>query len=228
MKRSILFFAALLVVLIMNGQTAEEIVKKYSVANKLDKIGQFTTIKTTGKMTMQGMDIPIVTWMKKPDKMRMEMSIMGQQMITTIDGTKGYMLNPMAGSEPTELPMDQIEQNSQNNVFNNYMENYLKKGKLTYVGAENVGDKPAFKLKLEINATTTAMMFIDKVSYLLVKTSVSTAQGSADMIYSDFKDNNGVFLPMKTTTSAMGQEMVMSVEKVEVNIPMEDTLFKLK
>jgi outer membrane lipoprotein-sorting protein len=33
---------------------------------------------------------------------------------------------------------------------------------------------------------------------------------------------------MKTTTSAAGMEIVMTFDKVEVNVPMEDSLFKIK
>ena len=33
---------------------------------------------------------------------------------------------------------------------------------------------------------------------------------------------------MKTTTSAQGMDIVMVFDKVEVNVPMEDSIFKLK
>jgi hypothetical protein len=49
-----------------------------------------------------------------------------------------------------------------------------------------------------------------------------------DMFFSDFKDTDGVFLPMKTTISSQGMEFVTTYTKVEVNIPMEDSIFKLK
>jgi len=44
----------------------------------------------------------------------------------------------------------------------------------------------------------------------------------------DYTDNNGVFLPMKTTTSANGMEFIVSFDKVEVNLPMDDSIFQLK
>ena len=45
---------------------------------------------------------------------------------------------------------------------------------------------------------------------------------------SNYTETNGVFLPMKTTISMGGMEMVTTFEKVEVNIPMDDIIFKLK
>jgi outer membrane lipoprotein-sorting protein len=233
MKKSILIVAAIFAVVAVHAQTAEEIVKKYTVANKLDKISGISTVKITGKMSMMGMDMPMTMWMKNPDKIRTVMSINGQDMITAIDGTKGWTINPMGGSaEPTELPMGQIEQSKNNLVFYNYMEDYLKKGKLVLDGSENVGDKPAFKLKITMDGGTTMWVFIDKSSYLMVKGTVNASSNgtdvTADIIFSDFKDNNGVFLPMKQTTTANGMEFTMVYDKVEVNVPMDDSLFKLK
>ena len=75
-------------------------------------------------------------------------------------------------------------------------------------------------------------MFIDKESYLLQKSSINVNQNgmsvTVDSFPSDYKDNNGVFLPMKTTTSASGMEFVITFDKVEVNIPMDDSIFKIK
>jgi outer membrane lipoprotein-sorting protein len=233
MKKTILLLAAIFAVVAIHAQTAQEIVKKYTVANKLDKMSAISTVKISGKMSMMGMEMPMEMWMKNPDKIRTVVNIQGQEMVTAIDGAKGYTINPMSGSnEPTEIPLSQIEQSKNNIVFYNYMEDYLKKGKLTLEGSENVGDKPAFKMKIEMDGGTTMWVFIDKGSYLMVKGTVNANSNgtavTADIIFSDFKDNNGVFLPMKQATSANGMEFTMIYDKVEVNIPMEDSLFKLK
>jgi outer membrane lipoprotein-sorting protein len=233
MKKSILLLVAFLAFAAIQAQTAEEIVKKYTVANKLDKLSNVSTVKITGKMSMMGMDVPVEIWMKSPDKLKTVINLNGQMMVTAIDGTKGYTINPMAGStEPTEIPMSQVQQSKNSLVFNNYLEDYLKKGKLKLEGSENVGDKPAFKLKIDMDGGTSMTTFIDKSSYLMVKSTVNTSQNgmevNADVIYSDFKDNDGVFLPMKQTTSTSGMDIAIVYNKVEVNIPMEDSIFKLK
>jgi hypothetical protein len=232
MKKSILLLAAIFAVAVIHAQTAEEIIKKYTVANKLDKLSAISTVKITGKMSMMGTELPMELWMKSPDKLKQVMSFNGQEIVSAIDGTKGYMINPMSGSTtPTEMPLGQIEQSKNSLVFYNYMEAYLKNGKLTLEGSENVGDKPAYKLKIVMDGGTTMWAFIDKSSYLMVKASVNTSSNgvdvTADILYSDFKDNNGVFLPMKMNTSANGMEIIMIYDKVEVNIPMEDSIFKL-
>jgi outer membrane lipoprotein-sorting protein len=232
MKKLILSLAAVFIAVSINAQTIEEIVKKYGIANKLDQVSSISTVRITGKMSMMGTYMPMEMLMKKPDKLKTTITFNGQEIVTAIDGNKGYTINPMSGSTtPTEIPLSQVEQSKNSLIYYNFLEENLKKGKLTLEGSENVGDKPAFKLKILIEAGTTMWVFIDKSSYLMVKGTVnSNANGmdvTADIIYSDFKDNSGVFLPMKQTTTANGMEFIMIYDKVEVNIPVEDSVFKL-
>ena len=90
----------------------------------------------------------------------------------------------------------------------------------------------AFKIKAALDGGNTTYMFIDKASYLLVKTSTTVNQGgqtiTVDSYPSDYKETNGLLLPMKTTSSAQGMEFAVIFDKVEVNIPIEDSVFKIK
>ncbi len=233
MRKLVLVLAGLIAITAIKSQSLEEIVKKYSVANKQDKVAAMSTVKITGKMSMMGMEMPLEMWMKNPDKIKTVTNINGQEMISVFDGVKGFQINPMTGSsEPTEMTADQIKQTQNSNVFQNYMATYFKNGQLSLEGEENVSDKPAFKIKASLDGGNTVNMFIDKESYLLVKTSATINQGGtsiiADSYMTDYADNNGVFIPMKTTTSASGMEFVISFDKVEINIPMDDTIFKIK
>ena len=49
-----------------------------------------------------------------------------------------------------------------------------------------------------------------------------------DSYPSDYTETNGIMIPMKTTTSAQGMDIVITFTKVEVDIPMEDSIFKMK
>jgi outer membrane lipoprotein-sorting protein len=233
MKKLFLFTNCLLAAVMINAQSLNEIVKKYTEANKLDKMSSFKTIKITAKMSMMGMDMPMEMWMKNPNKIKTVTSINGQDMIQAYDGVKGYTVNPMGGStDPAEMSPDQVTSIAQNNLFQNYMADYLKDGKLTLDGEESVNGKPAFKIKAAILPSANAIIFIDKSSYQLVKTTADVNQGGQSMTVdaypSDYTETNGVILPMKTTTSMSGMDMVMTITKVEVDVPMDDSIFKLK
>ena len=111
-------------------------------------------------------------------------------------------------------------------MFQNYMANYLKNGQLALAGEEKVNDKPAYKIKATIEGGTVIDMFIDKDSYYLVKTSSTTSQNgmtiTMDSYPTDYTETNGIMIPMKTSTSAQGMDILINFTKVEVDLPMED------
>jgi hypothetical protein len=233
MKRLFLISAILFGVIAANAQSLEEIIKMYTIANKLDKISGLKTIKISAKMSIMGMEIPTEMWMKNPNKIKSVSDFNGQKMIQTFDGVKAFSINPMLGSsDPVEMSAYETEQIRRSNAFNNYLEDYLKNGKLSLEGEEAINGKSAFKIKATIDAGTVLNLFIDKTSYLLVKTSGTVKnQGqeiSLESIPSDYKEISGVLMPMKTTVTTSGIELVTTITNIEVNVPMEDTVFTLK
>jgi hypothetical protein len=233
MKKLFLMFTCLLAVSVLNAQSLEEIVKKFTAANKFDKVGALKTIKLTGNMSLMGMEIPVEVWMKNPNKIKSVTKVNGQESIQVFDGVKGYAINPMAGStEPVEMDAQTLKSIQRNNMFSNYMEDYLKSGQLKLTGEESVNGSPAHKIKATLEGGIAVDLFIDKTSYLLTKTSVTMdAQGQSmtmDTYPSDYREVNGLFIAMKNTMSMMGQEFVQTYSKVEVNIPMDDSIFQLK
>lgn len=228
MKKLIFVMAGLILMSCLSAQSLDEIVKKYTVANKLDNVTNVKTIKITANMSAMGMEMPMTLWMKNPDKVKTVMSINGQDIIQAYDGTKGYSVNPMTGSsDPVELTPDQIKQSQRTSMFKNYVAEALKKGQLTLEGEENVNDKPAFKIKFDADGIV-SYLNIDKSSYYIVKTSVTNNGMSVDSYPSDYTETNGVIIPMKTSMSQQGMDMVMTFTKVEIDTPMEDSLFVAK
>ncbi len=233
MKKLFLAVSFLLAVVSLNAQSLEDIISKYTVANKLDKISNFKTIRISAKTAVMGMDMPMEIWMKNPNKFKSVTSFNGQDIIQVFDGEKGYMVNPMAGSsEPVEMTADQLKDIAKSNIFNNYVAQYLKDGKLTLEGEDNVNGKPVFKIKANLDGGNSATMFIDKSTYLILKTVADVNQGgmavSMESFPTDYTETNGILLPMKTSISASGMEIVTTFTKVEVDVPIEDSVFKIK
>jgi outer membrane lipoprotein-sorting protein len=233
MKKLLLVLAGLLIVVAINAQSIEEIVKKYSSVMKSDKLAAVSSLKITGKMSAMGMEMPMVMIMKNPNKIKVTYSFNGQDMVSVFDGEKGYMVNPMMGSSnPVELTGDQLKQVQDNNPFKNVVLNYFKNGQLTLEGQENVNDKPAFKLKANAGKSP-VYLFVDKDSYMLVKTSATMDQMGTSMnidsYMTDYVDIDGVIMPKKTTAMANGMEAgIITFDKIEVNIPVDDSVFRIK
>jgi outer membrane lipoprotein-sorting protein len=234
MKKLIFILTALISVSVINAQTLDEIVKKYTAAMKTDQLANVQTIKISGKMSAMGMEMPMTMYMKNPNKVKVIYNFNGQEMVSVFDGEKGYMINPMTGSsDPVELTGAQLKQVQDNNAFENEVLNYFKKGQLTLEGDDNVNGNPAFKLKANVEGANPIYMSIDKNSYMLVKTSTKVNQMGQEMdvdsFMSDYTDIQGVVMPKKTTASSGGMEMaVITFDNIEVNLPMEDSIFKVK
>ena len=221
--------AGLIMMSVISAQSLDEIVKKYTAANKLDKVANLKTIKITANMSIMGMEMPMVMWMKNPNKIKSVTTFNGQDMIQVFDGEKGYVVSPMTGStEPVEMTPDQVKQTLRSSMFQNYMATYLKNGQLKLNGEENVKDKPAYKIEATVEGGTVIDMFIDKSSYFLVKTATTASGVTMESYPTDYTETNGVMIPMKTSTSAQGMDILINFTKVEVDIPMEDDIFKIK
>lgn len=233
MKKLLFVLTGLVFTVALSSQSLDEIVKKFSDAMKSDQLAKVSSIKITGKMSAMGMEMPMTMYMKNPNKIKVVYSFNGQDMVSVFDGEKGYTMNPMTGSsEPVELTGDQLDQVQKSSAFKNELLTYFKDGKLTLEGEENVNDKPAFKLKATVGTSPT-YMFVDKETYLLVKTSATVEQMgqsmNVDSYMTEYSDIEGVVMPKKTTAMANGMEAaVITFDKIEVNIPMEDSVFKLK
>ena len=182
---------------------------------KSDKLSSVKTIKITGKMSAMGMEMPMVMFMKNPDKIKVAYTFNGQDMISVFDGQKGYMMNPMTGSSaPVELTGDQLKQVQNNNVFRNELLNYFKNGQITLEGSEDVNGKPAHKLKINVAGGKPVFMFLDKGTSLLVKTKTTVDQMGTQMdvesFMTEYTDIQGVVMPKKTTAMANGIGMVLT------------------
>lgn len=233
MKKLFLILICLISSLMINGQSLQEIVKNYTTANKLDQAAKKKSIKITAKMSMMGMEIPMEIWLKNPNKIKQVMDMGGQKMINVYDGEKGYTVNPMTGStQPVEMAPEEVKQLLRGNYFENMLDKFLKNGQLEVAGEEAVNGKTAIKVKATIEPGTVMYLYIDKASWLLVKQTMDITQGgmpaTVQTYPSDYKEINGLIMPMKTTTSVSGMEMVMNITNVEIDIPMEDSIFKLK
>lgn len=234
MKKLICLLTGVILFASAGAQTLEEIVKKHATAVKADQLSKIKTVKINGKMTMMGMEMPLEMFMKNPNKIKVIYNVAGQQMISLFDGEKGYISNPMTGSaEPVELTGEQLNQLTRNNVFTNEVINNYNKKKLTYEREEMVNGKPSYKLRIELDGGSPAYLFIDKESGLLTKITATVEQMGTSMdvetFLSDYTEKNGLVIPTKTIAKTNGMEAaVITFDNIEVNTPIDDSVFKIK
>ena len=214
------------------AQTVDEIVDKHVAAmGGLDKLSAVKTLATEQSVSVQGQEIPLKTVIVVGKSMRSDMSIMGNSMISVVDGTTGWMVRPamMGGTgEPEDMPAAQLKQSSsQLNPFGSLV-NYKDNGAtVELVGKEKMGKNDVYHLKVTNKDGQMVDQFLDANTYLVSKVK-TTAQGQdVEIEFSDYKDVEGIKMAntMEMDNPQAGH-MVFSTNKVVVNGPVDETVFK--
>lgn len=233
MKKSLILLTALLVASVCNAQTLDEIINKYYAANGTEILEKASTLYIEGNVSQMGTDMPIIVNVKKPDKVKVVISFSGMDIITAFDGEKGFMINPLSGStDPVEIPADQLASVQDYNMFRDNMLVNYKAGRVKLEGVEDVNGKPAYKLTVTDDAGTVTGAFIDKESFLTVKTTATVNQMGQEMevesYITEYMDINGAKFAKVVKQMVNGMELGgMTFTKVEIDKPLDDSVFKI-
>ena len=224
--------AALLVPSATYAQTADEIVAKNIAAKGGEaKLKSVQTLRQRGTITIQGQTAQLMSVAKRPNLSRQEINIMGTTITMAFDGSKAWMLNPMVGPEPVEMPAEQAEMIKDQADIDGPLMDYKAKGSMVeLVGLEDAGGKKAFRLRVTRKGLPPTEIFIDSTTYLDIK-AVSTVPGSGTMelVFGDYRSVDGMMVPFSVKSTAAGMTVSeLKLDQVEFNITLPPDSFKIK
>ena len=217
-----------------NAQTVDDVIQKYSKAmGGLAAFNAIKTMKTTGTITTQGVDLALTSQIINGKAVRSDVQAMGQSVINSYKDGKGWKINPFAGvTTITDMtPEELIDFKSQSMIANQLMDYKARGHKVELQGQEDVEGVKTYKIKLtnkDDNKVTT--YFISVTDNTIVK-SVSTRQLQGQDIeietfYSDIKDFNGLKFPMVRTQKMQGQVFQeIKIATIEFNVPIDEKIF---
>ena len=217
-----------------NAQTADDVIQKYSKAmGELAAFNAIKTMKTTGTITTQGVDLALTSQIINGKAVRSDVQAMGQSVINSYKDGKGWKINPFAGvTTITDMtPEELIDFKSQSMIANQLMDYKARGHKVELQGQEDVEGVKTYKIKLtnkDDNKVTT--YFISVTNNTIVK-SVSTRQLQGQDIeietfYSDIKDFNGLKFPVVRTQKMQGQVFQeIKIATIEFNVPIDVKIF---
>jgi len=217
-----------------NAQTADDIIQKYSKAmGGLAAFNAIKTMKTTGTITTQGVDLALTSQIINGKAVRSDVQAMGQSVINSYKDGKGWKINPFAGvTTVTDMtPEELIDFKSQSMIASQLMDYKARGHKVELQGQEDVEGVKTYKIQLtnkDDNKVTT--YFISVTDNIIVK-SVSSRQIQGQDIeietyYSDIKDFNGLKFPMVRTQKMQGQVFQeIKIATIEFNVPVDEKIF---
>jgi outer membrane lipoprotein-sorting protein len=205
------------------GRKALEAVADVTISGSLDLI-------------QMGMSGNITLYQKYPDKIRIDMEVMGIMITEVYDGEKAWWTNPQSGGAVEELP-DLMAENMKRQAFGaravldpeKYGISFAAKGK------EKINDKEYLVLEQSFKDGYKTTIYVDPASYLIYKTRAksldatgSGAEVDTESVSEDYKNEGGLIMAHKISTFQNGAAaMTMAFVKISANSKLEDALFKI-
>lgn len=212
--------------------TADELVAKNIAARGgEEKLKSLNTMKVTGTVAFQGMEMPMTLLTKRPNKMRQELSMQGQSIVQAFDGETVWASNPMMGPGARAMEGPQADALKNQALFDGPLVGYKERGDaVEVVGPAEVEGAKAWKLKIARKDGRSMHILLDATTFLERQWSVTMEQNGLtmeiDTIIGDYQPADGVQVARSMRTLMGGNPMgTLKIASVEFNVPVEDSIF---
>lgn len=216
-----------------NSRKAERIIEKHIKAMGGKKLRSIETVTVSGQVTMMGFDAPFTLRMKRPNHSRMDMIMMGRDVVQAFDGEKAWWINPFLGAtSPTEMPADFAMQLLRWSELESPLVDYRRKHhRVRYLGEENTAQGSAHLIEVRLREGGTVDIFIDAATYLETRRSFDQSYRGktrrVDTYFSDYEEVDGIMTPRTIRgIDLRGEPYVMSVDTWEFGAEIDDASFR--
>jgi outer membrane lipoprotein-sorting protein len=231
--RKLVAVASLLLASTAGAETADEVIAKAVAARGgLEKMKAIQSLDMTIKANQQGLEFPGRMRFKRPDRLRLEMTIQGKTMVQAYDGKTAWMIMPFLGSpDPQTMSADDAKDVVEQADMDGPMVDYKAKGhSVELLGKDDVEGSPAYKLKMTLKNGDISYIYIDTETGLEVKeTSKRKQQGSeveVDSFPTNYKPVNGVMIPFAIENKVQGKSMgQFTIDDAKANVAIDDAVF---
>ena len=218
------------------AQTADEIIVKHQAAmGSPEKWSSIKSMVMKNKFNVQGMDIVSKTSVVVGKSFRTEVEVMGNKIITVVDGEGGWMNRPamMGGTgEPEDLPREQVKATiSQKNIGSSLLIAKNEGSKIDLVSKEKLDGAEVYLLKITKKNGEESQVFVSSSTGFIVKAinkmNVQGQQVEAEVLYSNYKSIDGLFFPftVETPSPMGGGNMVVETASIDLNPVLDASIF---
>jgi hypothetical protein len=227
---------ALLAPVTLRAQTVDEVIAKNIQAHGgMEKIKAINTLRNTAKLSFGPYRATAMQENKRPDKVREEFQIQGLAQVQAYDGKQAWQISPFQGRKDPEL---MSAEDAKSLVTDSDIEgplvDYKAKGhKAELMGHDSVEGTDCYKVRLAMKNGDVRYYYLDTDSFLELKLEVQTTiRGTlqeSEQYFGDYEKVDGIYYPFAVEQAQKGnaQRQKLSVDKIEINAPIEDARFTL-
>jgi hypothetical protein len=235
--RSIL--ASLVFFIALNGfaQTADELVaKNLQAKGGVDKIKAIKSVRMTGNFDAGGFKATVGEVSKRPDMVKETFSLQGMTQVQAYDGSTGWQISPFGGrKDPEMLGEDDTRGLAEDADFVGPLVDAQAKGnKIEYMGHDQVDGDDAYKLKVTLKNGDIFYYYLDPDTYIEIQIEkqqfIRGSVRESVTVLGSYKPVNGVMYPFFIESGPKNnpdQRGKITVTRMEANIPVEDSEFKM-
>ncbi|HQR66246.1 MAG TPA: hypothetical protein PLB02_02520 [Thermoanaerobaculia bacterium] len=215
--------------------TVDEIVGRYVAARGgILKLRALRTLRQEGRVSAgAGRNGLVTREIKRPGKIRFELTVQGVTSVFASDGQRGWKVTPLEGETgPRPLPEEALVDAREQADIDGPLVDWKSKGsRIELAGREAVDGRDAYKLKLTLKSGGVITAYVDVDSASLVRTEATRHVRGKDVrietTFGDYRKTEGILFPHLVEVRAAGRPQVLRivVDKVEVNPPLSDARF---
>jgi hypothetical protein len=218
----------------MRAQTVDEVIaKNIQARGGLEKLKTVRTLRTTVKFRDGSFRAEFRQENKRPGKVREEFIVQGMARIQAYDGKTGWQISPFNGrKDPDLMSQDDMKGLIVDGDIDGPLVDYKEKGhKAELVGRDSMEGTDCFKIKLSMKNGDVRYYYLDTDSFLELKEEIQTTIRGAllesELYFGDYEQVNGIYYPfaVEQAQKRSSSRAQFSVEKIEQNLDLEDTLF---
>jgi hypothetical protein len=226
-----------------SAQTVDELVAKHVAARGgADKLKAINTMKITRTVATPFTSVQIVMFKKRPNLLRIEQTPKGQTQTSIRGLNEGGAWDIIQGKVVMRPEALATEARETDGDLDGLLVDWKEKGHtVTFEGKAKVGLNDAYKLKVTTKSGIIREVYLDANTFLesqivgRVRLPVLDPKTKEHrfyemtVVFADYRDVNGVKFPFSIDEERVERGITQSfahyTDKIEVNVPMEDSLF---
>ena len=216
--------------------TVEEVIAKHIEAlGGPARWSAVKTLKITGTYEAFSAESSFTIYRKRPDLFRFERSMVNYPVVSCFDGEKAWWTNPLMGPQgkkPNLIFEPQNKVTLRNKIFDSTLMDYKEKGlDVSLSGREKLEGRDHYKLRIRFKDDSEETWFIDSRTFLKTAVTGETYEYGRkvplDEFYAEYREVEGVKIPYYIEQEWHTRHRVFTVDKIEVNVSLDDALFQM-